>query len=120
MYNLFLDDIRYPRMVFNYINDTDYNKLSWVIVRSYDEFINYIKINKIPNLISFDHDISDEHYSPTNTHYEKTGYDALKWLCDYSLYNNLPLPKIKFHTANPIGKKNMITYLNNFQKHNKK
>jgi hypothetical protein len=117
-YNLFLDDIRKPF----WIREPIYNKLEWVIIKSYSEFTKYIMDNGIPNTISFDHDLSDIHYlnRKENFNYdkiEKTGYHCLKWLCDYIIDKDLKLPKIMlFHTSNPIGKKNMETYLSNFIK----
>jgi hypothetical protein len=106
MYKLFLDDVRYPSSV-------GYNNKEWVIVRDYYSFIYHIKKNGVPCEISFDHDLG--YYSNNK---EKTGYDALKWLCDYLLENNKKLPKIHFHTSNSVGYDNMVSYLSNFIKHN--
>jgi len=120
MYNLFLDDIRDPDWVIGY------NKLDWVIVRNHNDFIDYIKNNGLPTLTSLDHDLGDEHYEIGFKKYdlsiydnfkEKTGYDSLKWLCNYCLESNKKLPIIKFHTANFIGLNNMKKYLKNFLKH---
>lgn len=124
MYNLFLDDVRIPKNVTLYDNNPIYNELNWVIVRSHDELVDYILKNGIPNLISFDHDLADYHYSYQDNidynevnKYEKTGYESLKWVCYYTLDNNLKLPKMLFHTANSVGKKNMIGFYKNFIKH---
>lgn len=123
-YYLFLDDIREPNWVTYYKTDPNYNKLEWVIVRSHDEFVDYVTKNGMPSLISFDHDLADEHYAVYDKiettvpeFKEKTGYESLKWLCDYAIDNNTPLGEIKFHTANYVGMKNMSTYLFNFEKH---
>lgn len=115
---LYLDDVRTPK--------TD----GWEIVRSYDEFVNYIEINGIPDEISFDHDLSREHtkyYFDNGGHdnppdplgvefEEKTGYDAAKWLCDYCWTNGIPLPKWNVHSANPVGSANISSVLKNFEK----
>ena len=67
--------------------------------------------------ISFDHDIQD-----FNNGVERTGYTCVKFLCDYlqsgKIYNGTFMVDIDcyFHTQNPIGKKNMETYWNNFVK----
>jgi NAD+-processing family protein with receiver domain len=108
---LFLDDCR-PAPDF-----------TWDIVRSYDQFIAYIKFHGVPDIISFDHDLGDEHYkhytegedkflstgeaNSRNIDYskftEKTGYDCAKWLVE----NNL-LPKQYFiHSMNPVGVMNI-------------
>jgi len=110
MYNLFLDDIRFPLDVYKYTNDDIYANSDWIIVRSYNEFINIIMKDGIPNVISFDHDLGD---IGTNN---KTGYDSIKWLCDYIVDNDSTIPRIKYHTANPVGLLNMKIYFNNFIK----
>ena len=45
---LFLDDIRSIKQVFNYKKDIRYLQEDWDIVRSYEEFVYYIKNNEIP------------------------------------------------------------------------
>jgi hypothetical protein len=115
---LYLDDIRTPKTE------------GWEIVRSYDEFVNYIEKNGIPDEISFDHDLSREHtkyYFDNGGHdnppdplgvefEEKTGYDAAKWLCDYCWTNGIPLSKWNVHSANPVGSANISAVLKNFEK----
>ena len=67
---LFLDDVRVPSDCIGYMpmriggNAVIYHSIDWVIVRDHYQFINWITKNGLPNLISFDHDLSDEHYSP--------------------------------------------------------
>src|SRR5947209_6776033 len=65
---IFLDDIRVPSDVFLYIKDKDYLSDNWIIVRSYNGFVDeinrYWEENKcLPDEISFDHDLSDIHCS---------------------------------------------------------
>lgn len=96
--NLFLDDIRNPP------------KGDWNVVRDYDEFIDFIIKNGLPDLISFDHDLADVHYNP-NTH-----YDCAKWLIEYCLDNNKSFPKYLVHSMNPVGTENILSLLNNFNK----
>jgi hypothetical protein len=132
-YNLFLDDFRSPMDAFKYTHNTLYNNLRWVVVRSYDEFIQEIT-NKFdedgafPELISFDHDLADEHYAPTmyegpdayNRNYsrfkEKTGYECAKWLVDFCIDHKLKLPDYLVHSMNPVGKQNIIGYLSGYEK----
>jgi len=38
---------------------------------------------------------------------DRTGYDAALWLVGYCRMNNVELPTIKVHSANPEGKKNI-------------
>jgi hypothetical protein len=51
---------------------------------------------------------------------EKTGLDCAKWLVDYCIDNQLDLPKYYVHSANPIGRQNIINYLENFRNNYKK
>ena len=73
-----------------------------------EDFIHAITV------ISFDHDI-DSYDENEN---ELTGYDCLKYLCDYIQDTNMNIDnlELRFHTANPVGKENMICYWNNFKK----
>lgn len=108
MTKLFLDDIRMPK------DDT------WDIVRSYDEFVAYIKANGIPDIISFDHDLVGEHYKSLfkdpkkhileEGFIEKTGYDCVKWL----VKNDYKIKQYACHSMNPIGKKNIMCLLDNW------
>lgn len=127
-YNLFLDDVRQPGSVGNYINPVSlgeiYRKTKWVIVRNYSEFIHYINENGLPELISFDHDLAAIHYDPSTwvesfEYDEETGLDCAKWLCEYCLKENKRLPKFMVHSQNPVGKQNIKNYLENFKKHTK-
>ena len=61
-YNLFLDDFRMPKDAYNYLLQPIYISVNWEIVRSYDEFVKYITEHGIPEIISLDHDLADEHY----------------------------------------------------------
>jgi hypothetical protein len=51
--------------------------------------------------------------------YEKTGYDAAKFLVSESMTHNIPLPQIYVHSANPIGAHNIMGYINNYLKNSK-
>jgi hypothetical protein len=134
---LYLDDVRMPRHSYPAMSRrvgteaSVYQNDDWNIVRTYDEFVNWINQNGLPDLISFDHDLADEHiqyyfdngghHNPPNpqetTFTEKTGYDCTKWLVDYCVENNKSLPDYLVHSANPVGSLNILTYLNNAKKH---
>jgi hypothetical protein len=102
-----------------------YTREEWIVVKNYDEFVNYISTNGLPYLISFDHDLADEHYDQSLylTNYddmsksfkEKTGLDCAKWLVDYCLDNSLKLPKFVVHSMNPVGAENISSYLKAFE-----
>jgi len=109
---LFLDDIRQPINAYYYTLNNIYTR-HWDVVTNYDEFIKYITNNGVPQLISFDHDLADEHYTPEpNIKYgefnEKTGYDCAKWLVNYCIDNELEFPKyVLIHSMNPAGSLNI-------------
>ena len=96
---LYLDDVRNPKSE------------GWTIVRNYDEFVNYITDNGLPEEISFDHDLGED---PNKT--VKSGYDCAKWLCEYCWGNGIPIPSWNIHSANPVGRDNIAAVLQNFEK----
>jgi hypothetical protein len=124
-YKLFLDDVREIRQVFD-IADLS----GWLVVKNYQEFVKAIEDNGMPTFISFDHDLADEHYRPSmynsDGHYsayysdgtfkEKTGYDCAKWLIEYCINKNVGLPTCNVHSANPIGRKNIISILQSYER----
>jgi hypothetical protein len=106
---LYLDDIRTPKTE------------GWEIVRTYDEFVNWIEKNGLPDEVSFDHDLAEIHYKPSNwtegfKYHEKTGYDAAKWLCQYCWTNGIPIPEWNCHSANPVGRENIINLISSYEK----
>ena len=106
---LYLDDVRNP------------NGKDWIVVRTYEEFTTWITENGIPDEISFDHDLAHINYDSTNgqenfVYREKTGYDAAKWLCEYCWTNGIPIPEWNVHSANPVGRDNIIQLVKNFEK----
>ncbi|MFV7235165.1 cyclic-phosphate processing receiver domain-containing protein [Flavobacterium sp. ZB4R12] len=126
---LFLDDIRHPYDAFEHTKQTMFLQKKWEVVKNYNEFIKWITKNGLPELISFDHDLADIHYTSSHllTNYEKskgwqdaqvytekTGYDCAKWLIDYCLDNNLKCPKFYCHSMNPVGKDKINSILEQF------
>lgn len=98
MRKLFIDDLRNPP------DD------SWVVVRSYNEAIDYLANTGMPDIISFDHDLG----------LAETGYDTAKWIVNKIIDNELDLPQsftYKVHYMNPIGAANIKHLLDNFTKY---
>jgi hypothetical protein len=130
--NLFLDDIRSPNNVSRAYHGFTGKweefpfHYSWDIVRSYKEFIEYILQKGLPERISYDHDLSLEHYPLTNddvekpieysTHKEKTGLHCAIFVTEYCLVNNLELPDWYVHSFNPVGRQNIINELSGFER----
>ena len=94
MPKLYLDDVRNPKTK------------GWTIVRNYEEFVKHIEENGLPEEISFDHDLGED---------IKTGYDCAKWLCNYCWTNGIPIPTYNVHSANPVGRDNIIGILKSFE-----
>ena len=127
MKKLFLDDYRAPIDCFTYmykhIGNANHIYLDkdWFIVKNYLEFCKWISTNGLPDIISFDHDLADEHYlydemdAPCEQYEEKTGADALKFLLQICKQNNFKLPIIYIHTMNPVGRENMNNILNKYK-----
>lgn len=111
--NVFLDDIRTPEISHNKnkgLGDT-YSKIeSWIIIRDYFSFVDYIQIN-FDNiaLISFDHDLACY-----KNDVEYTGKTALNFLISYCLDNNKEFPNWYVHTDNNSGRDNMIGCILNY------
>jgi len=125
MYNLYLDDIRVPLDSYYYTFNEKYDYLDWVTVRSYDDFVSYINEHGLPELISFDHNLADEHYNSLlnekdfdyGSYREKTGFECVKWLVDHCLNTGDKMPECLYHTQNIIGGVNMKSYVDNFLKY---
>jgi len=125
-YNLFLDDVRLP------------NQVTWVdlppnqhytLVRNYQEFVDLITLRGLPKFVTYDHDLSMEHYENYHTvnqqgglvidynkFGEKTGYDCAKWLVEYCMKKGVKHPPYQVHSMNPIGKQNIISYVESYNK----
>lgn len=124
---LWLDDLRNP-LEGDWLSYSPIEKPFCVWVKSYDEFVYWIKKNGLPDAICFDHDLGMEvalearakgmskRKSRLLKKEEKTGYDCAKWLVEYCLDNNLRLPLYNIQSANPVGKANIDGLLKSFNK----
>lgn len=95
MTKLFLDDVRNPP------DDT------WIVVRSFDEFVAFFSNNPTPELISFDHDLGE-----ITSVGISSGMDCAKWLVE----NQISGFDFIVHSENPPGKKNIEGLLRNWIK----
>jgi len=131
---LWLDDIRDPK---GYLSDGNtwesaYSPIQGpfqsIWVKSYDEFVIWIKKNGLPDAICFDHDLGMEialnarskgmskRKSRELKKEEKTGYDCAKWLIDWCMDRDLLPPPYSIQSANPVGKENIDGILKSFFK----
>ena len=106
MKKLFLDDIRTVDMVYD---KSEIEKFA--VVRSYHEFVNYIKHNGLPPFISFDNDLGLDETGKV----AKDGYAAAKWLV-YKSGLDLRNLNYKVHSANPVAAEQIRGLLNNYIK----
>ena len=104
MYKLFIDDERFPPR----------GNGEWKIARNLAEVSIIIFREKcFPNYISFDHDLGDN---------MPNGFDIAKWLVELNMnskswdYAFSDTFDFYVHSQNPVGKSNIISYLNNYLK----
>jgi len=114
MKKLFLDDVRQP------FDNT------WIHVKSYKEFIEWIDKNGIPDVVSFDHDLSTEHYRKEmdegfrkyNPLYKKfkhkTGLHCAEYLLKTCKEKGVALPRINIHSMNPVGAENIAMLVRDY------
>lgn len=113
---LWVDDMRNPHSdVWNSVAsnkkfvDED-SSIVWLC--NYNEFVNWLNITindkevLWPTLICFDHDLGEE----------KTGMDCAKYLVEFCMNNNMKLPNYTCHSSNPVGRENILSYLNSYKK----
>lgn len=95
---IWIDDVRPMPSDYNY-----HFKSVWFFIREFDQ--PYMRIRGSKYIIDLDHDAGD---------YERFGgdyYNILKWM-EFNYYDDndwiINNCVFKFHTANPVGRQNMI------------
>lgn len=84
--------------------------VAWV--KTYDEFVNWLNTSihdkevLFPTLVCFDHDLGEE----------KTGFDCAKYLVNFCMEHNIELPRCTCHSSNPVGKENILSYIESYKK----
>jgi hypothetical protein len=102
-YNIFLDDERR----FHDVTWIEYkNAQNFVVVRTVEEFVEYIENFGPPNFISFDHDLGTV----------LSGLDAAKKLIEIDMdqWNGSWNGQYCVHSKNPIGEKNIDGYIKSY------
>ena len=127
-YNLFLDDqftpVQIADLTLSEKNRDRYRKYRWVIAKSYDEFVEIVNKKGVPSIVSFDHDLAEEHWDlmcidenllkidkvaiiDYDVFIVKTGYHAAEWFLEYCAnHGNYPQTML-VHSQNAIGNKNI-------------
>ncbi len=93
-------------MVYDASEEKEYD-----IVRTYDEFVAYIKTNGLPSFISFDNDLGLDEKGEVAL----DGYAAAKWLV-YESELDLRELQFKVHSANPVAAEQIQGLLTNYIK----
>jgi len=107
MRKLFLDDLRTVEMIYRNASENEYD-----VVRSFDEFVQYVQSNGLPDFISFDNDLGLD----KNGEVAPDGYAAAKWLV-YESGLDLSTLQFKVHSANPVASEQIKGLLTNYIKH---
>ena len=105
---LYIDDIRNPDPHDNFI-----------VVRSYDDAIHWMRTNGCPDYISFDHDLG----LPTRKGdqvIEKSGHEVAKWMVEQDLNAKSKFIPEHFqftvHSANTVGADNIVGLLSSYMR----
>lgn len=122
--NIFLDDYRIPDQAYVYTKNSVYLNKKWTVVKNYKEFVNLLESlekNDTIGSVSFDHDLSDEHYklpqelfngnSSEALGVEKTGLDCAKYFTEFINKTNRHIPGILVHSMNPVGAENIRNHI---------
>jgi len=128
---LWLDDLRNPfegkwieEFAPEYLNS---GSIIWVL--NFEEFIEWIRKNGLPQKICFDHDLGEDvaiklvskgvgkKKAREVKKLAKSGYDCAKWLVDYCIDHDLQIPDWNIQSANPVGKENINGLLINAKNH---
>ena len=107
---LFLDDVRTIDMIYDKSMEPEFD-----IVRTFNEFVAYVRKNGLPNYISFDNDLG----LGEDGEVALDGLAAAKWLV-YESGCDLRNLEFKVHSANPVAAEQIKGLLNNYIKHLKK
>lgn len=116
--HIFLDYYREPDEVTWGKNIPLFISTEWVVVRNYAEFVALVEsLEETPKHIAFDHDLADAHYvGDFSNPDEKTGLDCAKKLVEICMERKWLLPEFSSHSLNPVGRENIIVYLENAKK----
>lgn len=129
-YNIFLDDLRFPKDAFlqkELACLTEYSKIpenEWVIVRNYEDFVKTVEERGIPSAVSFDCDLTEEHlkyyinflkypgYYEWQNFKTKCGIHCAKYL--KHMLNPDSDIKVYVHSANEEGRRIILDIMKDF------
>ncbi len=95
---------------------------SWVVARSYAEFVRIVEERGLPEFVSFDHDLAEDPRSPAADRTlapfggGKTGADCALWLAERCVARSAAIPGYIVHSLNPIGQAMIASILETARK----
>lgn len=118
---LFLDDIRFPKDAWLYDDECSLRDKSgisndiWDIVRSYEEFVEYVEQNGIPHVVSLDHDLCPNALKQFEEallcgwidyvkYLHKTGKHCAEYLVNKCKELKVSVPTFYIHSANHLAR----------------
>lgn len=109
---IWLDDKRNPDGPYGYKGDRWIDlapipkpfETTWI--KDPESFKAWVNKYGLPDAICFDHDLGEC----------ESGYDCAKFVIDYCLDNNVPVPKYVVQSSNPVGKANIEGIFKSFLK----
>lgn len=129
---LYLDDLRNPEDTYSDFDGlilpehvfTDVPDLSgapWTIARSTEEALRLCSLRGLPRVCSFDHDLGELTQSDLTT--PAPAYDTtmiflsnLFEMCDSGEIKLETFPDFRVHSANPVGAKNISSFMTSWKK----
>ena len=96
---IFLAKDKHNDIVLEYYEDPT---ITWIHVKNYNEFINWLQNNGIPYIVSFDNDLGEE----------LEGIDCAKYLCELCIELKKMVPLYIVHSQNNVVNKRIYDKLN--------
>ena len=95
-----------------YLDDIREAPQGWVRAHTPEEVIDFLCLGDVEEL-SLDHDLGLGSGCA-----ERTGYDVLRWLEEAVATGawTFPLPEIRIHSANPVGRRRMEQAIDSIQR----
>lgn len=109
---LWLDDIRdpfsntYKAFILKALGISSYpnaTHITWV--KNYVGFCYAIENEDMYDVIFFDHDLGNG----------ESGKDCANFLVEYCMDNNLDVPQCYSQSSNPVGRENILSYIENYK-----
>lgn len=108
MWNLFLDDERYPFWVYDKPSDPG----GYTILRSTEAAQMAVRAFGMPRFMSLDHDLG---LLPSGE--DDTAIKFLRWLSEEVWDGKAEtIPSYKIHSANPIGQENIRSFMESWRR----